>query len=169
VEINFSLGILWIKFQIIVRNVLLGQLAYNLQSGGQALSMNREPFFLKRKLNIAVIKPIAYKFKSTNSIRKVRAYIEKCIYDGVSFDTDGIYPSLVDKVLSEILREGRASIIVKTEKDKRLLSILLNIRRIHLVTNIPSNVENVICYCGVTRKDIPTHINILTTILSPKG
>lgn len=129
--------------------------------------MNRpnDPFFVKRKLNIEVIKPIAYKFKSTNSLIKVKAYIDKCIQDGVSFDTDGIYLSLVDKALSELIKGRRVAVIVRTEKEKRLLSLVFNIKRVYTVDNIPDNVENAVCYCGVIRKEISPHINVLTTLL----
>lgn len=129
------------------------------------MSRPDDPFSVKRKLNIEVIKPIAYKFKSTNSLIKVKAYIEKCIEDSVSFDTEGIYLSLVDKAMAELIKGRKIAVIVRTDNIKRLLGIAFNIKRVYTVENIPDNVEYAICYCGVTRKEVPPHINVLTTIL----
>jgi hypothetical protein len=109
-------------------------------------------------------KPIAYQFQRTGNAAKVLEYIKRCIQDGVAFDANNIYSSVVDQALFLLHKEQKIPIITKTEKTTRLLMATNNFQEVYTVNNIPDKLVRVICYWDLNPKEIPQIYEIALTI-----
>jgi hypothetical protein len=110
-------------------------------------------------------KPVAYQFQRTSSAIKVYEYIKRCIQDGVAFNANNIYSSVIDQALFLLHKEIKIPIITKTEKTARLLTISYNFQEVYSVNNIPKRSARVICYWDLNSKEIPHDYEIALTIL----
>lgn len=123
--------------------------------------MNRFQLLINKNKSV---KPIAYKFKATNNTKQVYAYLKKCIQDGVSFDTNNIYLSILDIALCTFSKEENILIITGTEKCKRMLTMSNNLALIEIIDRIPERIKQGICYWDLDPKKIPSTINIILAI-----
>jgi hypothetical protein len=108
------------------------------------------------------IKPIAYRFKSSNSINVVSNYIKKCITDKVSFDANNINTIILDPALVKVSKELDVPIVTGSEDMANIFSITHDIK-VYSINNIPLTVPEVICYWDVTTK--PKNVFIILNII----
>ncbi len=123
--------------------------------------MNRFDMLVNRQKN----KPTAYCFKKTSSPARVCDYMKVCIYDGVAFDASNFYPSVIDQALMHLQKEKRIPIITGSEKTMRTLNMFANLKRVHVVDNIPENVVQAICYWDLDKKTLPKSIDVILSIV----
>lgn len=108
------------------------------------------------------IKPIAYRFKSTNSINVVCNYLRKCLTDKVSFDASNISTAILDPALIKFSKEISAPIVTGSEDTARILSILHG-TKVFSIKTLPLTFERIICYWDVTTK--PKNVAILLMVI----
>ena len=109
-------------------------------------------------------KPVTYIFNRTSSPVKVLEYLKRCLQDGVSFDANNIYATVVDQALAKLYSERKIPVVTKTEKMMRVLSMTHRLQRVYTVDTIPGKVLQVICYWDLNPKDLPKNVEVALTI-----
>jgi hypothetical protein len=120
--------------------------------------------------NALKLKPTAYRFEPTNSIRRTCDYLKRCIVDEVMFDASNILLPLLDSALVKLCQEFQSSIsiITKSEASARILSITKGFKRVYSVDNIPNTANTVICYWDLDRRKIPEDLHVILVLLREK-
>jgi hypothetical protein len=112
--------------------------------------MNRYQFLKKN-----TEEPIAYCFKSTNSVLKTFAYMKKCIQDSVMFQADNIQESVLHQALIKLSRMKNVPIITESKEIAQRLSIAYSYDRIYSVKDIPRKYGWAIYYWDINNERVP--------------
>lgn len=111
--------------------------------------MDRYRIVLKKDL-----KPLAYRFRTSNSIHRVAQYLLKCIIDKVDFDSSNINSTILDSAIIRVSKETGYSIVVASETMEKVLRMLYGYKKIYSPKTIPYSVYQVICYYRLNKKEL---------------
>ena len=109
--------------------------------------MNRYEIAIKK------IKPMAYRFKTSNDVNKVCDYLRRCLLDRVDFDSTNIRVEILDAALIKVAKETGYPIVIGSEIMEKAIRMTYGTRRVFSLKTLP-NVLHVICYFDLDRKKL---------------
>lgn len=101
------------------------------------------------------IKPLAYSFRSSQSVDRIYQYMKKCVKDGVIFDASNMANSVVESAAVALSKTFDVPIIVASKKDENVFSIVYNYQSVFPADAVPGKYRFGIFMPGV---DIPSEM-----------
>jgi hypothetical protein len=109
------------------------------------------------------IKPLAYRFKPSNSVNRIVDYMKKCVADKVDFEANNIKPETLDSALIKLSKDIGFPIIVDSESTERAMRMAYGTKKIFSLKTMP-NIFNVICYYDVDKRKLSDRNVVLKII-----
>ena len=104
------------------------------------------------------VKPIAYRFRYTNSVTQLCNYMKQCIKDEVRLDVSEFNSAILDAALIKTSVELKLPVITETDRTAKILSITYGAPKVYSIDRIPENVKYVIYHWEIIKHSEAHHL-----------